>query len=240
MYFNSKFKYFLWGFLLILSLVFFSFRIDSILKGNLTSIETYVLVIFTFLVLMPFFSEISFFGFKIKQQLSEVKNDIIKEINNLKIKINNISEMNNNMDSHIYLGNEPTDKLIEKWEESAKKMFKNLNGENKKEKVNVEIYDISKDVITLFSARYKIETELRRIWLNNFEGHIDDRNALFIKSMLNDLHINEIITRKMVSLIHRVYRITTPGIHGEDVTSKQVEYVKMIMPEIIKQLENIS
>ena len=237
MKFNYKFKYFLWGILILICIVFIGLRIDNILENDLNSIESYVLILFTLLIFMPFFSEVSIFGFKVKQQISDLRNDMIKEINNLKLKINNISNMNNNMDSHIYLGNEPSDKLIEKWEESARKMLKENNKEDIKE---INNFGVSEDIITLFSARYKLEIELRRIWMNNFEGHLKERNSMYIRTMIRDLVGNDIINRRMAALINRVYKISTPAIHGEEVTEKKLEYVRMVMPDLIKSLGNIT
>ena len=54
------------------------------------------------------------------------------------------------------------------------------------------------------------------------------------------LIINELIAPQMGNAIREVYSVCSPAIHGEEVSSAQVDFVRNTAPELIPALEVIS
>jgi len=97
--------------------------------------------------------------------------------------------------------------------------------------------DISKDVQFLFSVRYNIEKELRRISSKFF----DDERPRPMIMMVPRLVEQQLISPNQHKVIRNLYSIASPAIHGDEqkLTVAEVDFAKQIAPGIIEELKKI-
>jgi hypothetical protein len=98
------------------------------------------------------------------------------------------------------------------------------------------------DVALLFSARYNIEKELRRIAEGRgvFSGlaSLHHRN-LPIGRLAKMLADSDVIDPRLSDAIREVYAVCSPAIHGESVSQPQVSFVKDVAPGLIAALRAV-
>lgn len=116
-----------------------------------------------------------------------------------------------------------------------KNIIKNTLQELGIQSVKDSEFDISEDVYKLFSIRYSLEKELRRI--NTENTGVENPRPLMM--FLPELKEMGIITDSEYKVIRNVYSITAPAVHGDDskLTLAQINYVKEIAPGLIKELQ---
>lgn len=239
--FSIGFKYFWWGFLIVLCIALLFLRLDLLKLGGLSSLDTIIIAVFIILILIPFFSEMSFLGFSIKQQISEVKNEVIKEIDTLRTDVNTFFDIQNGIKQEFYFGTQtiPDDQL----DKIKERIINDLNSISNKKGVNIppgQIKDIKipTDTELFFSARYQIENELRRIWHNNFGGTKPIKNYA-LRNMMWDLKGRKIMPPSMLDIIREVFIVVTPVIHGEKPTENQIDFINKVVPNLIASLKEI-
>ena len=93
------------------------------------------------------------------------------------------------------------------------------------------------DVNYLFATRYAIEKELRRL----AEGRIKvlTRRAVGEIALGRALVNDGLIDERLENAIREVYSVCSPAIHGEPVTSAQMNFVKDVGPQLITTLRSI-
>ena len=237
--FDKLNKFYWWIFLLILATIFLIFRIYSILAGFSNPIDFIIFLIWIALLLVPFFEEINVFGIKLKREIEDLKTDLTSQIISLRSDVHNSINLKSEIKPNFYL-NPPNDEQLTKIEENLKKKLE----ETLKDKGIGQVekfpeFDVDEGVKFLFSVRYQIEREIRRIWDDIFLGKKMNRNRFSILMMINDLTEAGIIDHSSAGIIREVTRVCNPTIHGEDVSNKQVDFVRKIAPELITILKSI-
>lgn len=218
-------------------IIVLSARFKAIQAGTATSVDAFLFLVLTILLLLPLFQEFDFIGLKLKAQIAEVKSEVKDQFSSLRQDILTIG-VNTNVNPHIYL-NPPSDASLPDLE----KRFKGILNEALKEQSGTDLVDIQNelllpnDVNYLFTVRYTVEKELRRIWQERFDGG-HERIPVPIFKIVNALRENELIG-PIGSVIREVYSACSPAIHGEEVSKKQVQFVKDIAPELITALMKI-
>lgn len=137
---------------------------------------------------------------------------------------------------HKMLVGEPKpDKAINNDKEIIKKTLDELGF--KKKETKATHFNVSDNVNYLFSVRYTMEKELRR--LN--EKHLDEDRPRPLMMMLPRLVEIGILTPSQHKAIRNIYSITAPAIHGDDsrMTLAEIDFVKQIAPALIDELQNI-
>lgn len=127
------------------------------------------------------------------------------------------------------------DKEINNDKEIIRKTLKDLGIE---EKSNNEIkFKISDNVNYLFSVRYALEKELRRI----ASIYLKDERFKPVMAYLSQLVEENIITGSQHKALRNIYSISSPAIHGEEqrLTVAEIDFVKQVAPGLIEDLKEI-
>ncbi len=120
-------------------------RSSTILSGDLNLLDSAVLILFTVLILSPFFKEIKFAGFSFKSEIRDFKNDIRDEILTLR------TEINNNIN------------VTPSFEFQFSPDAKNEIPEFAKQFQNPKLIEVPNEAVELFKMRYALETKLMDI-----------------------------------------------------------------------------
>ena len=214
-------------------------RFTAIQNGTATSVDAFLFLILVILLLLPLFSEFDFFGVKLKAHIQEMKVEVKEEVKELRKEIINLG-ISNQVNPNFYLHPPPDSKLPE-----LEKQYKEILSELKSRDFGAPETDLQTellmptDVNYLFTVRFTIEKELRRIWRDRgFEE--SSRRPIPINKMLSMLHNEELLDPALPKMIREVYSVCSPAIHGEEVSEKQVAFVKDIAPKLITTLMDIS
>ena len=107
----------------------------------------------------------------------------------------------------------------------------------KKQKPIQTHLDVSENVSYLFSARYSLEKELRRLTSKYF-NHERPRSLTI---MLRQLVEQEIISPVQHRVIRNIFLISSYAIHGEEqkLTIAEIDFVKKITPSILDEIKKI-
>ena len=80
----------LWWIILLVIVTFFLYnRFPDLTKGNATTADIFIFLIWAALCLLPLFEELSFFGITFKKEVEKLKSDITTQIDTLKADIKN-------------------------------------------------------------------------------------------------------------------------------------------------------
>ncbi|MFP3667783.1 hypothetical protein SB717_21800 [Priestia sp. SIMBA_032] len=228
---NNKFKIVWWAVLLIVLLSLIYKRFDYITTDQIKPFDYIIFTVFIVLAILPFFSEMSMFGFKVKKEIQEVKDSVntgMQDIRNLLATISN--------NNTIYLSTQPTlnDKQLEDLQEG-------LNLKNEKTSIPPEkledVYLKDKDHLkSLFAIRYSLENEIRRM-VSKYLPNIDMDKTFAPAKLVRTLEENGIIGSAMTKAIKEVYAITSRGIHGGDLDETQIKFALHVGPLLITELK---
>ncbi|WP_028532662.1 hypothetical protein [Paenibacillus sp. UNC217MF] len=248
MHFNKYFKYVWWVIIIASGVYLFYLRYDQLKTGSVGSFDTVLIAILAALMLIPFFSEVDILGIKLKQEFTTLKSEVKGDMKEIKEVVRNVVDINNQnkFSPSIFFSNPsaPPDNQLDRIEEfikSTMNQFIEQNAPVATEVKSITKLDVPDDNILLFSVRYNIEKEIRRIWMNNFgefnsEGKI---GYMPIHRMVGDLVKYDIIPPSFSGAIKETYAVCSSAIHGEKPTEKQVIFIKDIASEVISTLKVI-
>ncbi|MFC2032302.1 hypothetical protein ACFLUS_02900 [Chloroflexota bacterium] len=233
----------------LLMIVFFSSliiqRYDAITSGASNATDMVLFLIWIALIAAFIFQEVDFFGVRLKREIDNLKSDFKEQIVNLRSDIQNTINMKTEVSPHIYLQTLPSDSELPSIEERIKPMLKQTLKELGIEKsfLEIEEIDVPNDTQLLFSIRYIIENEMRRIWINLatemrlWRGIEDYQIPRTVFQMANGLTQMKIISPELLKVIRDVYSICSSAIHGGDVTEAKVKFVRDVAPDLIATLK---
>lgn len=237
MNFPEEYKLPYWICLLVLFLVVIIYRIFT---GGLTStIDIIIVFIWIALLLMPLFQEINIFGLKLKREIDNLRTDLSSQITSLRTEVQNSVNigMNQKQDINIFNQSPPPDEELPKIEKNWNTFLdKYVKGSGFQKTPEYPDQEVSDDIKFLFSTRYLIENELRRIWYSIFDKE-DPRSA---NRILGTLTGQGIINPEIARAIKDVLTVCNPAIHGEKVTDAQIRFVKDLGPEVISILKQLN
>lgn len=242
-YFIVNRKWILWAILIVGGFFFLNKRYISV-NGSFTSVDIIILLFWIALLLMPFFQEINFYGLKLKKEIDELRLDVDKQFIDLSRQFISLrAEINNSNNFHPQITNNFTtpipDNKLPPVEETKQDLEQRLNSSGAKKSDNdIELMEIPEDVLYLFSVKYQIEAELRRI---NKESHLE-RNAgqEATPETIRNISSIGLIDRKLSHTLRLVHNITATAIHGAEVSEAKIHFVREIAPDLIATLKEIS
>ena len=221
-----------------------SLRFNSIISGSSNTTDIIIFLIWIALFAIPLFREVSFFGVGLKKEIDNLKS----ELSSFKSEIRNTMSMRAEISPQIQFLTPPTDSELQDLKKDFKSILEQIK-ERGLEKPTSKL-EIPDDVQFLFSTRYKIESELRRIWKRQWASAVEiglwtgqvveelerPESAFQIIRSLSELGI---ITPRFSSLVREVYRVCSPVIHGEKVSQTAMSFVRDVAPGLITSLEAI-
>ncbi|NWL88670.1 hypothetical protein DMN77_13945 [Paenibacillus sp. 79R4] len=245
MQFNNKFKYIWWAIVICSGIYMIYLRYDHITGSNVGVFDIFLVAIIAGLMLIPFFTEMDFLGVKLKQEIATMKTEVKEDLKEIREVVKNVIDINNHnrFSPSIYFGNNPSpppDNQLNNIEGFIKKTMGQILEQNivsGQTNGNLEVPEENK---LLFAARFNIEREIRRIWMNRFLEFSDEKSRhMPVTRMVNDLIKHEILPPSFNGVIREIYAVCSPAVHGEEPTVKQVEFIKDVAQEVINTLKVI-
>ena len=237
----NKFKIGWWIFLTLLLTAFLLLSYGSIASGHLSAVDDVAFIVWVGLLLAPLFSEISLFGVKLKQSIDELKSFVSTQVADIRSDVRNAVDIRTTFSPNFYVPAPPPDAQLPDLETRIKDALSSVlasHGVQQRAPMSTNV-SVSDEVISLFSLRYSIESELRRLARNRDllpqEGR---RRSIF--EPLRALIDEGTIEPQLYHAIRDVYAVCSPAIHGEPVTDKQVSFAKDVGPELVAILRRIS
>jgi hypothetical protein len=193
-------------------------------------------VIWVALLLAPLFNEVSLLGITLKQQIDELKGFVSTQVTDQR----NAVEVRTSINQQFTLpANDAKLPDIETMVKTAVAAQRSAQGKTEMEPATLAA---PADVSLLFTARYNIERELRRI----AEGRqvVSGIASLVqrpptISQLTRFLTQAELIEPSLANAIREVYSVCSPAIHGEQVTEAQVSFVRDVAPDLVATLRAV-
>jgi len=218
-----------WIVLLGLFAFLFGQRYSFIIKGNTTSTDVVILLVFIAVLVIPLFQEFSIFGISFKKELDNVKKDIEKQIVSLQADIKNTINIYPN-------GVPPSDAELPNLRKVVDEAVRDAIKDKTVEHPGIEDFKTPDDTLFLFSVRYQLEKAIRQIYIER--GEVPNREPMY--KLLSLLVDRELISRKLYESIREVNSICAVAIHGEDVSEAKINFVRDVATELISSLETIA
>ncbi|WP_155010723.1 hypothetical protein [Priestia megaterium] len=232
---HNTFKIIWWVLLLVGLFILIYNRFTYIVTDQVLPFDYIIFTVFIVLACLPFFSEMNMFGFKLKKEIEEVKENVDSGINELRNLITN----NNNSNSIYFtpFANPLSPKQLEELEHK-------LNVEEEKSPLPPETitdkYLKNEYVKPLFAIRYAVEQEFVRIYENRTgENTIKKKRLTPVLKIIRELLNEGAIDNNLAEGLKEVWVITSGAIHGEDIAKKQVNFVLATGPKLIEELKNL-
>ena len=209
----------------------------AIEKLDDASLISTVFIIWVILLFFPLFSELEFFGVKIKKEVAkavEKSNEEVKaSISNLQQLISQI-QVSNSVAPQFTIngGSLPSEGKIDKLTEELhlyNEQNKNKQAEQQ-DKVNIPTQNLE-----LFKMRYGIEAKLNDAMdLIGYNG----KNHISLVQSAYYLSRQGVLDPKCTDLLIQVVRIANRGVHGEIVDQKYLDFASEAYPKIIDALDD--
>ena len=242
MQFSNRFKRIWWFLSLIIALVLLILRWEAISSNNASSFDLGLLAVITGLAAVPIFTEFSFMGLTVKQQVEsakkEIKQDIREQIFDIKTELQNIVNVSSHIAPQFYLNYSPPDESLSKIKEEINSSLREVNVDRKYLGVDqLELsLELANDVQVAFSSRYQIEKEVRRIWEDFFQDEPPRRGMIVL---LNELYRANIVPKQIFDSVREVSAIASPAIHGEPTSGERSRFLKDVVPPLLATLKLI-
>jgi hypothetical protein len=192
----------------------------------------------------PLYIEIDILGVKFKQEL---KNDIknlkqdIKEQNlDIRTEIHNTIDFNNQYTPNINIIQAPSDNHIQELNARYSGLITNISSQYHVSMTSVPSLDLdlsaSEDNVFLFKVRYEIEKELNRIY-----HYVALRRGMKPTTwqMIEMLQSAGVLNNDLTVLLMNVWGICNAGVHGEQNSPVQIEFVRKSVRDLIPILKAI-
>ena len=226
------FKIAWWIILLLLTGTILFNRYEDITNGKSVLADIFIFLIFVALMLVPIFSEIDFFGLKLKKEIDELKTDLNIKFGDIKNEIKNSQSqtLNQTIQAYGQYGPPPPDSKLAELEEEIERIVKAKlyeHGVLIEQPQLASRIDVPDDNLLMFKVRFNLENELRRIWEQRFNEKSNDQKYRHKPTfkIIQDLTKFEIIDNNFYGILREILAICNYSIHGEKVTENQVEFV---------------
>lgn len=220
-------------------------RFEAITTGQSVLFDVFIFLIFIALMLVPIFSEIEFFGIKLKKELKELKDDMNIKLGDIKNEIHNSQTQTVNQTFQT-LGPPPPDNKLPELQDEIEKLahikFYTMGAVTVPKDVKVAgRLDVPKDNLLMFQVRYNIEKQLRRIWTERYNGNEFDERLKHqpLTRIIQELTHSELINANFYGIVREILSICNYAIHGEEVTENQISFVTKNAKQIIDYLSQI-
>lgn len=231
--------------LLILSTIYVLYYKYDIYQLKELNAMNLIFILWIVLLFLPLFSEMEFFGIKLKKEVEKAKTEVKENLNDLRMQIMDLKISNSNANT-INFGNDflPSEqklkKLIEEFITNSSITADNLGEVSSTPKIDITTdakvssnidSEIAEESTYLFKVRLMLEKTLTD--LCDKTGY---NGPKLMHEMVRYLTRCEVINGKTVDLINQIIKITNRGVHGEIVSNEYIDFIKQVLPELQKQL----
>lgn len=192
---------------------------------------TLIFILWIVLLLLPLFSEMEFFGVKLKKEVEKATNEVKESIIDLKMQLIQLQVSNSVANTIQFGGNvlpsegklEELLQLVQGLQQGAPKDA--MDVPNKPDE------DEDKSVY-LFKVRLGIETALSEL-----AEKLGYNEKMPMTKIVQILYRGEVIDGVTSDLISQAVKIANRGVHGEIVSDEYIDFMKQTYPEIQRQLK---
>lgn len=211
----------------------------NLIAGRASSVDLLLLVVWIALMLMPLFQEVSLLGFKFKQEIEELKSFVALQVSDIRNEVRNAVDVRTTISPQITFPVPAPDAQLPELEAKIKTAVSEALASqgHKAEEASPANVSTPQDANFLFSVRYSIERELRR--LTEYRIIAPDRRPIPAMRLSRVLVDEGVIEPRFEHAIREVYAVCSPAIHGQPVTSAQINFVKDVAPGLIAALQAI-
>jgi len=230
------FKILWWGLLLLGFSLLVCSRLVDIGAGRATAVDGLLLVLWLGLLLAPLYNEVNVFGFKLKYELSKIREELAGIQNDVRSSI----EMRTQISPVINFPAPPSDTQLPELEVRIRNTLDEILATYGASKgaLDHEKQKVDEDVMTLFRARYELEKELRRVWEARLLSEAP-RHPISVIEIIRTLSGQGLLDHQLAAIARQVYAVASPAIHGMPATSAQVLFVKDVLPRLLSALRAI-
>jgi len=231
----------LWWTLLVATLSYFLWaRLPDLLSGKAAVADVAVFGVWMALLLAPLFSEVTLLGVTLKNEIEELKDHIASQVSEMRADIRNAVDFRATVSPTFNLPAAPSDAQLPALEARIKAAVAEALAEQGVTTASqVSQPELPEGVSYLFSTRFNLETELRRIASGHGLG-IERQRVLPVHLLIRSAVESGLLSAKLGEAIRGVFSVCTPAIHGETVTPAQVDFVRDVAPELISALRAIN
>lgn len=212
-------------------------RYPELAVGRAVPADVIVFLVWIALLLTPIFHEFEFFGMKFRQEIQKVKEEFKTDIQSIRADIRNAIDVHTTFSPQITIPAPPPDAMLPNLETHVKAAVAEalaVRGVLQSPPIPTDL-SVTDDISFLFTVRYGIERELRRL---TRERQLEVRRV-GIAQLSRALVQAGVIEPPFDHAIREVYAISSAGVHAEDVTHAQVEFVRDVGPQLIGALRAI-
>lgn len=244
MTFSQTFKAIWWFILLCVLSTHIYFQYDRYSNENVSWFDGLVFLAWLGLSLGPLFREVNIFGFQLRNEIREMKEQLNGAIASVRSDMRLIAE--NTQTTNVYGAMPPPpDSRLDEIEASIKEVLESINQGKQEPLIADDVEKFIKDpnsprVDVLFKARLTLEKEVRTIFeLSSADIQIMARRSPPISRVLSILVDIGVLEPRLANAVREVYSVCSPAMHGEDVTEEQFEFVQHTAPELISTLRSV-
>ncbi|MDS1873212.1 hypothetical protein [Vibrio vulnificus] len=232
----------LWWAILVVTIGFYLFgRYEQLIAGKPSYFDVVVFLVWVGVALAPIFQEMDILGVKLKQQVEELRKDISHQLSILKTEIKSSIDVSNANQNHISVNTSsepPKDTELPRLEQEINKILQDkgiisFTGE--------QLPEVNELSVELFKVRLSFEQLVNKYTLNNEPVlSVDARRKMQMSlgRTLHELRKVSPISSEVLMGVSEILSICNYGIHGEEVTKNQIEFVRTSAPRLYKALES--
>lgn len=207
-------------------------RLGLTASGGPTAFDCVVFVVWVALLLAPIFSEVKIWGVELTQEIEEAKKDLSQQIQTVRAEVRNSINLQATFSNAVAAP--PPDSLLPSIRDEVDRALNARMAGLKVAPLAVEP-QVPPDIQYMFSVRYNIEREVRRIT----DSLLDQRSRTQIRRQVEILAETGSIQPEMRNAIIDVYRVCSPAVHGDRVSKEQVYFVQDVAPRLLAALQEI-
>jgi len=224
-----------WGTLAVSGAVFSAVRFHSGDPHYPTTVDTTVSLVWLALLLLPLLSEVSVGGVTLKKEVESLKAELKEQLLNIRSEIQNTIQVQTQVSPNIFVGPPPPDYQLPALRHQIQQAIREELGQGAPRPLVAPEGDVPADTQFLFSVRFALERELRRLT----QQPSDRRRPIPVPQLTRELVADGRITPRMESSIREVYSVCSPAVHGDPATGEQVAFVRDVGPALIAAVRAI-
>lgn len=216
-------------------------RLPDLLSGKAAAADVAVFGVWMALLLAPLFTEVSLLGITLKNEIEELKGNIAAQLTEVRADLRNAVDVRTNFNPTFHFPSPAADAQIPAVEAQVKAAVAAALAERGVVfKPSQEQPKVPSDALFLFETRFQIERELNRI-ANSREIVVTMSKRRHQPAHLLALSLVEwgLLSQRLGNAVREVYAVCSAGIHGEEVSEKQVGFVRDVGAELVAALQAI-
>jgi hypothetical protein len=233
--FSKHFRQGWWALLVITIGSYLIQRYPSMITGDSITADMLVFLVWIAICLAPLFKEIELPGIKLKQEVEQLKKDLVE--------VRNEFQSSSESHSSVSITSLAPDSLLPSIESRVESAVKKALGPLPKsvDDDSLTQLQVPSDSTFLFETRYSLEQALRRA-----DRLLDSDEPGAMRSRLpghriaHNLVRHEILSSDLANAIREIYSICSAAIDGEDISQAKVEFVRRTADEVIAALNAIA